>query len=83
MNVLLSGYQSIDMHCIGLPVKSDGGLSISVPRTKQLYKKMAVKSSHSQKVQNLNFSTPAIQKRMDHSLGKIPTFLERFFLQTE
>jgi hypothetical protein len=46
--VLVSGYQSIDLHCIVLPVKFDGGLSISVLRNKQLFKKMDVKSSHFQ-----------------------------------
>jgi hypothetical protein len=39
MKVFVSGYQLIDMHCIALPVKFDGGLSISFLRKKQLYKK--------------------------------------------
>jgi hypothetical protein len=39
IKVLVSGYQSIDMHCIVLPVKFDGALSISVLRNKQLLKK--------------------------------------------
>jgi hypothetical protein len=34
----VSGYQLIDMHCIALPVKFDGGLSISFLRKKQLFK---------------------------------------------
>jgi hypothetical protein len=38
INVYVSGYQSIDMHCIVLPVKFDGELSISVLRNKQLFK---------------------------------------------
>jgi hypothetical protein len=38
IKALLSGYQSIDMHCIVLPVKFDGRLSISVLRNKQLFK---------------------------------------------
>jgi hypothetical protein len=38
ITLLVSGYQSIDMHCIVLPVKFDGGLSISVLRNKQLFK---------------------------------------------
>jgi hypothetical protein len=46
IKVPLSGYQSIDMHCIVLPVNFDGRLSISVLRNKQLFKKMEVKSSH-------------------------------------
>jgi hypothetical protein len=49
IKVLVSGYQSIDMHCIVSPVKFDGGLSISVLRNKQPLKKMTVKSSHYQK----------------------------------
>jgi hypothetical protein len=36
---LISGYQSIDMHCIVLPAKFDAGLCISVLRNKQLLKK--------------------------------------------
>jgi hypothetical protein len=39
MEVLVSKYQSIDMHCIALPVKFDNGLSISFLRKKQLFKK--------------------------------------------
>jgi hypothetical protein len=40
MKVLVSWYQSIDMHCIALPVKFEGGLSISFLRKKAtLYKK--------------------------------------------
>jgi hypothetical protein len=39
VKVLLSKYQSIDMHCIMLPVKYDGGLSMSVLKNKQLFKK--------------------------------------------
>jgi hypothetical protein len=50
IKMLVSGYQSINMHCIVLPIKFDDGLSISVLRNKQLYKKMEVKSSHFQKV---------------------------------
>jgi hypothetical protein len=32
--VLVSEYQSIDMHCIVVPVKFDGGLAMSVLRNK-------------------------------------------------
>jgi hypothetical protein len=46
IKVLDFGYQSIDMHCIVLPLKFDGGLFISVLRNKQLFKKMDAKSSH-------------------------------------
>jgi hypothetical protein len=51
IKVLVSGYQSVDMHRIVLPLKFDGGLSISVLRNKQLFEKREVKSSHFQKVQ--------------------------------
>jgi hypothetical protein len=37
IQMLVSGYQSIDMHCIDLPVKFDNELSISVLRNKQLF----------------------------------------------
>jgi hypothetical protein len=37
--MLVSEYQSIDMHCIVLPVKFDDRLSISVLRNKQHFKK--------------------------------------------
>jgi hypothetical protein len=47
--VLDSEYQSINIHCIVLNVKFDGGLSISVLRNKQLFKKKRrSKSSHFQ-----------------------------------
>jgi hypothetical protein len=38
MEVFVSVYQLIDMHSIALPVKFDGGLSISFLRKKQLLK---------------------------------------------
>jgi hypothetical protein len=41
--MLVSGYQAIDMYRIVLPVKFNGGLSISVLRNKQLLKKVEVK----------------------------------------
>jgi hypothetical protein len=39
---LASEYPSIDIHWIMLPVKIDGGLSISVLKNKQLFKKNEV-----------------------------------------
>jgi hypothetical protein len=39
MKVLVSRYQSIDMHCIVVPVKFDDGLSISFRRRKQTFTK--------------------------------------------
>jgi hypothetical protein len=54
IKVLVSGYQSIDMHCIALRVKFEDGLFISVLRIGQLFKKkkkMEDTISHSQNVQ--------------------------------
>jgi hypothetical protein len=45
IKVLLSGYQSIDMHYILLSAKFYGGLSISVLRNRQLFEKNEVKKS--------------------------------------
>jgi hypothetical protein len=70
----LSRYQSIDMLRIVVSVKFDGGLSISVLKNKQLYKKKWTPKV--QKVQIL--SNPAIEERTD--LGKSFTFLEPIFL---
>jgi hypothetical protein len=39
VKVLVSGYQSINMHCIVLPVIFDGGLSITFMRNRQLLTK--------------------------------------------
>jgi hypothetical protein len=39
IKVLVSGYQSIDMYFIVLPVKFGGGMYISVQRYKQLFTK--------------------------------------------
>jgi hypothetical protein len=39
MEVFISGYQLIDMHCIALPEKFDDGLSTSFLRKKQLITK--------------------------------------------
>jgi hypothetical protein len=45
IKVLVSGYHSIDMHFIVLPVKIGGGLSMSVQRNEQLFflKKKGIK----------------------------------------
>jgi hypothetical protein len=37
INMRVSWYQSIEMHCIVLPVKYEGGLSISVLKNEQLF----------------------------------------------
>jgi hypothetical protein len=44
VKVFASGHQSIDMHCIVVLVKFEGGLSISFLRKKQLFTKKWVKS---------------------------------------
>jgi hypothetical protein len=50
IKVLVSGYQLVDMHCIVVPVKFDGGLSISFLRKKLLLLKKGVsKVLHFQK----------------------------------
>jgi hypothetical protein len=48
VKVLFYGYQSIDIQCIVLSVKFDGGLFISVLRNKQLFTKKRAKSLHFQ-----------------------------------
>jgi hypothetical protein len=39
VKVIISRYQSIDMHCVEMPVKFEGGLSMSFLRKKQLFTK--------------------------------------------
>jgi hypothetical protein len=39
MKALVSENPSIDMHCIVVPAKFDGGLSLSILRNKQLFTK--------------------------------------------
>jgi hypothetical protein len=81
IKVFVSGNQSIDMHCIMLPVKSDGTLSISVLRNKQLFKKMEVKSSHFQIVlMFLIFKSRHLKK--GQTLEKVSLFWISFFLWT-
>jgi hypothetical protein len=46
IKVLVSGYQSIDMQRIMLPVKFDSGLFISALRNKQLYTKKGGSKLH-------------------------------------
>jgi hypothetical protein len=71
IKVLLSGYQSIDMRCIVLPVKFDGGLSIPILRNKQLFKKKCSSDF-------FNFQAPPFEERSDP--GKSLTFWISFFL---
>jgi hypothetical protein len=84
--MLVSEFPSIDMHCIVLPVKFDGGLSISVLRNKQLFKKKKKKKKMRKKEQNLkklrvfSFQSPPFEKRTD--LGKALLFWSSFFLCT-
>jgi hypothetical protein len=63
IKVLLSGYQSIDMHFIVLPVKFDSRLSISVLRNKHFKKKWRSKSSPFQTVQTFLMLNPDIWRK--------------------
>jgi hypothetical protein len=58
--MLVSGYQSIDIHSIVLLVKFDTRLFISVLRNKQLFKKVEAKSF---KKFSIQFSTPTISRK--------------------
>jgi hypothetical protein len=79
LKVLVSGYPSIDMHCIVLPVKYDGGLSISFLRIKQLLKKkLDVKSC--QITQFFTFQTSPFEERTDLCLAKSFIFGRSFSL---
>jgi hypothetical protein len=69
---LVYAYQSIDMHCIVLPVKFDGGLSILVLRNKQLY---FLKKKRSK---GLTFFKPRHLEK--DPLGKVSLFGISFFL---
>jgi hypothetical protein len=53
IKVLVSGYQSIEMYLIVLPVKFEGGLPSSVLRNKQLYQKKGSKSTFLKKFENV------------------------------
>jgi hypothetical protein len=61
MKVLVSSYQSIDMHCIMVPVKFDDGLTVSFLRKKQIFTKKGggVKSIHFQKKLQFSKTFPA------------------------
>jgi hypothetical protein len=59
--VLVSGYQSIDMHGTGVPVNFDGKLLISILRKKQIFtKKEGQKYTFSK-----TFRAPPFGKRTD------------------
>jgi hypothetical protein len=62
--MLVAGYQSIDMLCIELSVKFDGGLSISVLKDKQLCKK-----NGRQKFKKLKFFKSCFSNPRPKSLG--------------
>jgi hypothetical protein len=70
IKMLVSGYQSIDMHCIVLSVKFYGELSISVLRKKQLYKKNGRQHFSSD---IFNFQTPPFEERADLGRGMLQT----------
>jgi hypothetical protein len=71
------GYQSIDIHCIAVPVKFDGGLSMSFLRNEQLFtKNWGSKPISFQKVPIFkNISNPAIWKKDRPSPWNCPIFL--------
>jgi hypothetical protein len=70
----VSGYQSIDMHCIVLPVKFDGRLAISVLRNEQLFtKNWRLKTDQFQKA-------PIFKPFKPRHLEKVPFFLDSLFL---
>jgi hypothetical protein len=79
IKMFVSGYQSIHMHCIVMPVKFDGGLSISFLRNRQpLTKKREGQKITFSIVQIFNVQTPPSEERTDH--GKSLTFLTLIFL---
>jgi hypothetical protein len=71
VKVFVSRYQSIDMHCTVVPVKFDGGLSISFLRKKQLFaNKRRSKIYISEKVPIFKTSEPPpIEERTGHPSG--------------
>jgi hypothetical protein len=68
IKVLVSGYPSINVHCIVLPVKFDGGLSISALRNKQLFKNNGVQK----------FISRHLKKGRTIALEKVSLFLSHF-----
>jgi hypothetical protein len=80
MKILVSKYQSIDMHCMVVPVKFDDGLSITFLRKKPLStKKRGSKVYIFKKVPIFkNISSPAIWT--DIPLERVPLFLDLHFL---
>jgi hypothetical protein len=73
----VSGYQSMDMHGIWVPVTFDGGLSMSILRNERLFTKK--NRGQNQSVFNkLKFST-----LQTPPFGKSPSFLVPIFLRTE
>jgi hypothetical protein len=78
MKMFVSGHQSIHTHCIVMPVKFDGGLSISFLRNKQLLKKKEAKRSHFQELIFLIFKPRYLEKRQ--TLEKVLLFWRSFFL---
>jgi hypothetical protein len=76
--MLVSGYPSIDMHCILLLVKFDGGLFTSVLRNRQLFEKNAVQNGgQSNSSAFFILQTPPFEERTD--LEKSLTFFEVHF----
>jgi hypothetical protein len=78
--MLVSGYQSIDMHCIVFPVKFDGEFSISFLRNRQL---LTEKGGPKITLSNMwsrffDFKTPLLEK--GQTLEKVVLFWSSFFL---
>jgi hypothetical protein len=71
---LISGYQSIEMHCIVLPVKFDRRLAISVLRNEQLFKKIGGSKPISFKKAQI------FEPFKSRHLEKVPFFLDSLFL---
>jgi hypothetical protein len=80
IKVLVLGV-SVDRYALHrVAVKFDGGLSITVLRNKQLFKKRRSKA-HFQSLEFLIFQTPLLEERTDHILlEKVSLFWISFFL---
>jgi hypothetical protein len=84
VKMLVFGYQSIDMHCIVVRVKFDGGSSMSVLRNKQLFPKKMSKVYIFKKVSNFqkHFKSRHL-KGQAIPLEKVPLFFYKVLLLNE
>jgi hypothetical protein len=79
LKVLVFGYQPIDMYYIVFPEKFDGGLSLSVLRKKQLFKKNGGEKVHIlKKFKLFTFYTPSFIHD-SCTIGLIATLGSLFF----